>query len=234
MAIFYRTLSFAVGILSIQALGATVRGADIPESTETEKSFHMDIPSEWMQLSKDLRSRVTVMDSDHIDFKWGVTSSLQTSVPTFSGAIPVASDIGTLSLGYTSIRINSPVNPYLAIRLRGEIDYTSLIARSPALQVHDVRIKTGMNFELNQTRWNTGNISLALCALWAQWFAPQTRDSLGQSKNRVGMQGSIDVIQQLGKSNFHAVATLARQEYFLASPSQHGVWVAQMGLGLAL
>jgi hypothetical protein len=200
------------------------------------EELKIDIPSEWMNLSKAVRRDVSDLSTEEIDFKWNSAKELYQLLNTFSGPMPLRSKWGTLTASYTSTNL-SPSWPQAGLRIRGELSYT---AYSPTANnignVHDLSFFAGSSFEPKTTRWRNGNLNFIIGGIWQQWFGPETKISLPQSGFGGGIQTTVEVKQNLLKledSQIKAVTSISRKDFFIATASRVH-WVLQLGLGFTL
>ncbi|HVJ64956.1 MAG TPA: hypothetical protein VM901_06855 [Bdellovibrionota bacterium] len=204
-------------------------------ATEKSRGFEMDIPSEWMRLSQGVRQDMVNLGSEEIDFRWNPSGNFFKPLEGFTGPSKLRSAWGSFAGSYTSINLQ-PKWRHLAIRLRGEISYGVFAAATDA-RLHDLNFVAGTLFEPHALRWRgDGSLGLFVGALWEQWFAPESRQSLAQAGYGGGLQSGLELRQGLGRfdeSDIKAVASLTRRDYFIATPYR-GQWLAQIGMAFTL
>lgn len=198
-----------------------------------EKSFQMDIPTDWMRLAQSVREIPKPLSEDEADLKWGTAPELGTSLRTFHGPIRPAAQWGSLAATYTSVNLNGSAQ-YGILRLRSELSYTPLSHQLTAISVHDFRTKAGIFWQPPILQWQSGTTGVSLMGLWAHWFAPESRQSLAQHDGRGGVLSTVELRQNLGSPRIKAVVSVGLESLFIATPTQQNSWQLQTGLGATL
>ena len=198
--------------------------------------FELDIPGEWMRLSQGVRQDMVNLGSEEIDFRWNPAGDFFRPLDGFTGPSKLRSAWGSFAASYTSINLQ-PKWRHLALRLRGEIAYGVFSGGTTDARLHDLNFVAGTLLEPHALRWRgDGSLGLFVGALWEQWFAPESRQSLAQAGYGGGLQSGLELRQGLGRfdeSDIKAVASLTRRDYFIATPYR-GQWLAQIGMAFTL
>ena len=220
-----------LGIASFVLLSAVSVAAPAPKPD----GFTMDIPTEWMIISQEIRKDVTDLGSEEIDFRWNPSGKFFTPLKTFTSSETLDSRHGTFSSSYTSINM-FPSWQHLGLRIRGELSYANFSQAANDLNLHELNFVAGTALEPKLARWNSGGVGVFVGGLWQQWFAPESRQSSAQSGYGGGLQSGLELRQRLAAlsdTDIKAVLNLARRDYFIATPYR-GQWMAQLGFSFTL
>ena len=225
-------MKYLLCVLAAFALCATAAAAGAAGNSE---GFLLDIPTEWMNLANRIRLAKADPSSDEIDIKWNASNIFYHRLDSFEGKRTFRSRFGALAATYTT-RDASPMWRFSSVRLRAEVAYTGYSSREDVMHLHVAHAVVGVYLEPRALRWKSGGIGFALGAAGEQWLAAETVGSLSQSGARAGAQVALEIRQGVASFGDHQVklvATITRQNYFIAEPHQSKT-LLQVGAGIAL